>query len=81
MDFQELHFAQMNIAHREAVKSLSGFPSRIAYHSDTVLIAIAFNYRYRFVLPEEVVSFTERDLWEYWQHISHYRCRFSLEFR
>ena len=37
------------------------------------------NYRYRIVLPEELISMTETDLWECQQKISHYRYRFSLE--
>ena len=36
--------------------------------------AIASNYRYRVVLPEELLFFTETDLWECWQKISH--CRY-----
>ena len=39
------------------------------------------NYRYKFVLPEELIAITETDLWEYQQKISHYRNRFSLEFQ
>ena len=38
------------------------------------------NYRYRITLPEELISITETDLWEFQQKISHYRYRFSLEF-
>ena len=38
------------------------------------------NYRYRTVLPEEFISITETDLWEFQQKISHWRYRFSLEF-
>ena len=37
------------------------------------------NYRYRIALPEELISITETDLWEFQQKISHYRYRFSLE--
>ena len=37
------------------------------------------NYRYRIELPEELISITETDLWEFQQKISHYRYRFSLE--
>ena len=39
------------------------------------------NYRYRIALPEELISITERDLWEFQQKISHCRYRFSLEFQ
>ena len=39
------------------------------------------NYRYRIVLPEELMSITETDLWEFQQKISHYRYRFSVEFQ
>ena len=39
------------------------------------------NYRYRIVLPEELISITETDLWECQQKISHYKDRFSLEFQ
>ena len=38
------------------------------------------DYRYRIALPEELISITETDLWEFQQKISHYRYRFSLEF-
>ena len=38
-------------------------------------------YRYRIVMPEELVSITETDLWECQQKISHYGYRFSLEFQ
>ena len=36
-------------------------------------------YRYRIVLPEELISITETDLWECQQKISRYKYRFSLE--
>ena len=36
-------------------------------------------YRYRIVLPEELIAITETDLCEFQQKISHYRYRFSLE--
>ena len=40
-------------------------------HSDcrqlVVLTAINSNYKYRIVLPEELISITETDLWEGWQ--------------
>ena len=39
------------------------------------------NCRYRIALPEELISVTETDLWEFQQKISHYRYRFSLEFQ
>ena len=39
------------------------------------------NYRYRIVLPEELISITETDLWGCLQKISLYRYRFSLEFQ
>ena len=39
------------------------------------------NYRYRIVLPEELVSITETDLWECQHKISHYKYRYSLEFQ
>ena len=39
--------------------------------------------RYRIVLPKELISITETDLWEFQQKISHYRYRFwdSLEYQ
>ena len=37
------------------------------------------NYRYRIVLPEELISITETDLWKSPQKVSHYRYRFSLD--
>ena len=39
------------------------------------------DYRYRIALPEELISITETDLWEFQQKISRYRYRFSLEFQ
>ena len=39
------------------------------------------NCRYRIVLPEEIISNTETDLWEFQQTISQYIYRFSLEFQ
>ena len=39
------------------------------------------NYRYRIVLPEELISVTETDLWEFQQKIAHCRYRVSLEFQ
>ena len=38
------------------------------------------NYRYRIVLPEELISITETDLWKSPQKVSHYRYRFSIDF-
>ena len=35
--------------------------------------------RYRIVLPEELISVTETDLWKCQQKISDYRYRFSFE--
>ena len=35
------------------------------------------NYRHRIELPEELISITETDLWEFQQKISYYRYRFS----
>ena len=42
---------------------------------------LSSNYRYRIVLPEEVVCISETDLWEFQQKVSHYRHRCSLEFQ
>ena len=39
------------------------------------------NYRYRIELPEEVITITETDLWEFQQKMAHYRYRFSPEFQ
>ena len=39
------------------------------------------NYRYRILVPEELISITETDLWEFQQKISHNRYRFSLDFQ
>ena len=39
------------------------------------------DYRYRIALPEELISITETDHWEFQQKISRYRYRFSLEFQ
>ena len=39
------------------------------------------DYRYRIALPEELISITETDLWEFQQKISHYTYRFSLKFQ
>ena len=39
------------------------------------------NCRYIIALPEELVSITETDLWEFQQKISHCRYRFALEFQ
>ena len=38
------------------------------------------NYRYRILVPEELIFITETELWEFKQKISHYRYRLSLEF-
>ena len=43
------------------------------------ILWVISNYRYRIVLPEEVISIAETDLWECQQKISHCRHRFSLE--
>ena len=52
------------------------------YHRQTFFLGtINCNYRYRVVLPEELISITETDLWERWQKISHYRYRFSVVFK
>ena len=37
------------------------------------------NDRYRIAAPEELISVTQTDLWEFQQKISHCRYRFSLE--
>ena len=39
------------------------------------------DYRYRIALPEELISITETDLWEFPQKISRYRYSFSLKFQ
>ena len=39
------------------------------------------NYRYRMALPEELISITETDLWDFQLKISHHWYRFSLEFQ
>ena len=41
---------------------------------------LIYKYRYR-TLPEELISVTETDLWEFREKISHYRYRLSLEFQ
>ena len=38
------------------------------------------NYRCRIVLPEQLISITETDMWKRRQKVSNYRYRFSLEF-
>ena len=43
------------------------------YRQTFILRAINSNYRYRVVLPEEIISSTETDPWECWQKIPHYR--------
>ena len=42
---------------------------------------INFNSRYRIVLPEELTSISETDLWKSLQKVSHCRYRFSVEFK
>ena len=54
---------------------------QIDYKQRFFLGGINFDYRYRIALPEELISITETDLWEFQQKISHYRYRFSLEFQ
>ena len=51
------------------------------YRQTSCLRAINSNYRCRIALPEELISITETDLWEFQQKISHYRYRFSPEFQ
>ena len=46
-----------------------------------ILRAIKSNDRCRIVLPEELDTIAETDLWECWQKISRYRYRFSIEFQ
>ena len=46
-----------------------------------LLVGSNFHYRYRMMLPEEVIAITETDLWEFQQKVSHYGYRFSLEFQ
>ena len=54
---------------------------QIDYRQTFFLRTIYCNYRYRIVLPEELISITETDLWECLQKISRYRYIFSLEFQ
>ena len=37
------------------------------------------NYRYRIVLPEELISITQTNLWKSPQKVSHWRYRFFLD--
>ena len=48
--------------------------------TDFFLRAINSNYRYTTVLPEQVISITETDLWKISAEISHCRYRFCFEF-
>ena len=52
---------------------------QIDYRQTFVLGEMNFKYRCRIVMPEELLSITETDLWECQQKISHCRYRFSLE--
>ena len=52
---------------------------QIDYRQRFFLGESIFDYRYRIALPQELISITETDLWEFQQKISRYRYRFSLE--
>ena len=61
-------------------KTLHTVVSKLITNRDFVWGEFISDYRYRLALPEELLSITETDLWEF-QKISHYRYRFSLEFQ
>ena len=55
--------------------------SKLITDRDSFWEELISDYRYRIALPEELISITETDLWEFQQIISQYRYRFSLEFQ
>ena len=71
-----------NILTGSSLQDTFGYRSiQIDYRQTLSLGEFISNYRYRIVLPEELIAVTETDLWECLQNISHYRYRFSPKFQ